>query len=256
MFRRKNYDHPDNRAVFFEEKLFNKNQIKSLVQIINGLSLAYSFAKQFSEHNYDSSLLMKFVLEPRGTFPDVESELKYFEKAFNFEEAIKQGSILPNDNHVEYMEHLNEKAKIEKEIDQALDKFRKEYSSQVTLHRTDKGFLIYFPIKLNRDKLPNDFINRGLTKTTAKYSCAIFDALFAKYGEYERQLKVFVHDYEKVIIEQFVSNISKWDKIVEILSIFDVLFSFVNFNRVHSDFVCSPSIINNDVSKLKFFNIV
>lgn len=70
-------DHPDGRAVFFEQKSYNKNKIRDFIAALNGfealIKLTALFKKCQSKH-----LLTLTQYAPVGSFPDIRESVNVF----------------------------------------------------------------------------------------------------------------------------------------------------------------------------------
>lgn len=69
--------HPDGRAIFFEQKNYNKNKIREFLAALNGFDALTKLPTIFK--NCDSKYLRILTqLTPNGSFPDMKGTLKFF----------------------------------------------------------------------------------------------------------------------------------------------------------------------------------
>lgn len=70
-------NHPDGRAIFFEQKTYNKNKIRDFLAILNGFDALTKLPIIFKncKSNYLQSLMQH---SPNGNFPDMRETLTFF----------------------------------------------------------------------------------------------------------------------------------------------------------------------------------
>lgn len=70
-------NHPDGRAIFFEQKTYNKNKIRDFIATLNGLDSLIKLPKMFK--NCKSKYLQSLTQNPpNGSFPDMQEALAFF----------------------------------------------------------------------------------------------------------------------------------------------------------------------------------
>lgn len=76
--KRISQDHPDGRAILFEEKLYNKKKIQNFIGILKGFTVLMEIPTLFN--GFESRLMKRLTqLQPAGGFPDMGKELEFFE---------------------------------------------------------------------------------------------------------------------------------------------------------------------------------
>lgn len=74
-------NHPDSRAILYEEKTYSKRKVADFLSILNGFQSALTIVKQLG--NCDSLLIKRITqFEPDGSYPDYSEVLKYFKVCF------------------------------------------------------------------------------------------------------------------------------------------------------------------------------
>ena len=70
-------NHPDNRAILYEEKTYSKRKILDFLSILNSFRSVLSIVELFNDT--DSSLLERISrFQPVGQYPDYNEELAFF----------------------------------------------------------------------------------------------------------------------------------------------------------------------------------
>lgn len=73
----KSKQHPDSRAIFYEEKIYSKRKVLDFISVLNGFSAALKLVQLFSD--VDSALLKRITQhKPEGKYPDYRNTLKFF----------------------------------------------------------------------------------------------------------------------------------------------------------------------------------
>lgn len=69
--------HPDSRAIFYEEKIYSKKKVLDFIAVLNGFTAALKLIDLFDS---EKSVLLKRLLQysPGGKYPDYRETLKYF----------------------------------------------------------------------------------------------------------------------------------------------------------------------------------
>jgi DNA mismatch repair protein MSH6 len=97
-------DHPESRAVMYEEPKYNRNKIMAFASVLNGFKQARRIVDLFSDSlgSIESPLLRRILTikgdsSEKGTasFPDLAADLKHFDSIFDAKKAKETGSIEP-----------------------------------------------------------------------------------------------------------------------------------------------------------------
>lgn len=69
--------HPDARAIFYEEKTYSKRKVLDFISVLNGFTSALKLVELFVD--VESKLLRRITeLAPVGKYPDYRDTLKFF----------------------------------------------------------------------------------------------------------------------------------------------------------------------------------
>lgn len=97
---RKNKDHPDFRAILYEDTTYNKRKIGNLLLALQGFKTAVEVVDTLSKvrDEFSSATLLRCVSTAAdgGSFPDLGEALEFFDNAFDHEEAKKNGKVTPS----------------------------------------------------------------------------------------------------------------------------------------------------------------
>ena len=126
-------DHPENRAILYEDITYSKRKILDFLSALAGLKVAHEICQLFSKHPdlLSTSSLLKHIIFQHETnedeqFPRLEPILDYYNKAFSHSQARNEGKIIPTTGVCQsYDEALEEIRNNEKELNDYLNQQKK-----------------------------------------------------------------------------------------------------------------------------------
>lgn len=161
-------DHPDGRAVFFEQKSYNKNKIRDFLAILNGFDALTKLPSMFKKCK-SKYLLTLTQHSSNGTFPDIQEALKIFkvrwcyefcnflflklflfsQTGFNHKDALEKGVIAPEAGVDDEFDYVNREIKsIDDELQALLKQQEKFFGCRLSFFGSDKKrFQIEVPEK-------------------------------------------------------------------------------------------------------------
>ncbi len=94
-------DHPDGRAIFYEETTYSKRKISDFISVLEGLQASLDVLRVFGGvvEGLTSTVLRSLVTltSEGGRFPDMAEKLQFFHHSFNHTKAKKEGVIIPSE---------------------------------------------------------------------------------------------------------------------------------------------------------------
>ncbi|XP_055855640.1 probable DNA mismatch repair protein Msh6 [Episyrphus balteatus] len=234
--------HPDGRAIFFDEKMYNKKKIQNFIDILKGFEVVQQIPEIFK--NCESSLIKRLSqLQPDGCFPELKKVLKFFKKAFDHEEALKTGVIAPEKN-VD-AEFDNTEARIEeinKKLQEYLVKQEKYFGCRITYFGSDKKrFQLEVPESHAR-KAGSDYFLEGQkkgAKPCRRYHTNETRNLLKQMQQAEDDRNNVLRDLSRRVFEKFSNHYDLWKQCVDNLATLDVLCSLAEYAR-NQNFICVP----------------
>lgn len=122
-------DHPENRAILYEDITYSKRKIQDFLAALAGLKTANEIADMFAKHDdigKSSALLEKVIFRGEERFPELEEILTYYTNAFSHAQARNEGKIIPTAGVCQqYDDSLNEIRDNEKALNDYLNKQKK-----------------------------------------------------------------------------------------------------------------------------------
>ncbi|KRY50681.1 DNA mismatch repair protein Msh6 [Trichinella britovi] len=213
--RAPNTDHPECRAVYFEADTYSKRKVADFVQLISGFAKANKLMQTVCnfESQIHSSLLQALFIRKGGTkcFPDIQSDVQYFQNAFDHETAKTIGSIIPEEG-----------------VDPALDA-----ANQAIVH-AEKQLDNY--LKTIQKRLNCSGFKRYTTKE--------LDDLVKLLAASEADREVALKDIMRRLFASFCERKVKWYAAVENIATLDVLLAFAQYAKCCTREVCCPKFID------------
>lgn len=128
-------DHPENRAILYEDITYSKRKIQDFLSALSGLKIANEIVQIFSKYDdiSSSSSLLKTIIYRNEDdnnsikqFPVLEEILDYYTNAFSHAQARNEGKIIPSTGVCQqYDDALNEIRENEKALNEYLNKQKK-----------------------------------------------------------------------------------------------------------------------------------
>ncbi|CAH0596392.1 unnamed protein product [Chrysodeixis includens] len=246
--------HPDARAIFYEEKTYSKRKVLDFISVLNGFTAALKLVELFD--NTDAKLLKRIMqFQPNGKYPDYRDTLKFFKEAFNQTQAEKEGRILPGEGvDQEYDNTIQLIKEIEEELKEYLSEQEKYFKCRLSYVGSDKKrYQIEMP-QTAASKAGSKYTMEGARKGYKRFSTNETKELLARMIAAEEQKTNVLKDLSRRIFEKFSSHYNQWETAVQCLSTLDILLSFTEFARQQSDGVCLPEISYEEEQK-PFINI-
>lgn len=181
-------DHPDGRAIFFEQKIYNKNKIRDFLATINGFEAVSKLSALFKKckSKYLSTLTQL-------NSPDIQEILKvfkvgalqdaviclvfrltfFFQTGFDHKEALAKGVIAPSAGIDQEFDYVNREVdSINDELQKYLKKQEKYFGCRLSYFGTDKKrFQIEIPDQYCHriDDSEDDFALESQKKGSKRY---------------------------------------------------------------------------------------
>uniref|UniRef100_A0A2K6S4I6 DNA mismatch repair protein n=1 Tax=Saimiri boliviensis boliviensis TaxID=39432 RepID=A0A2K6S4I6_SAIBB len=248
----KSQNHPDSRAIMYEETTYSKKKIIDFLSALEGFKVMCKIIGIMEEvvDGFKSKILKQVISlqtkNPEGRFPDLTVELNRWDTAFDHEKARKTGLITP-------------KAGFDSDYDQALADIRENEQSLLEYlekqrNRIGCRTIVYWGIGRNRYQLeiPENFTTRNLPeeyelKSTKKgckrYWTKTIEKKLANLINAEERRDVSLKDCMRRLFYNFDKNYKDWQSAVECIAVLDVLLCLADYSRGGDGPMCRPVIL-------------
>ncbi|XP_058798802.1 probable DNA mismatch repair protein Msh6 isoform X3 [Phymastichus coffea] len=241
-------EHPDRRAIFCEKNRYTKRTINDFITALNSFEEVLKIVEIFSA--FENPLIKKCVkVMPEGNFPQLQEILNQFKKAFNQNEAKKEGFItLQAGIDKEYDNVMLEFEEIKKESNEYLKKLEKKFGVPLKFVGSDcKRYQIEIP---DNKKVGDEFELIGSRKGFKRYYTEKSKQFYQRQGEIEERNEAILKNINRIIFSKFSDHYEKWSAAAHHIAVIDCLISLAEYAKSHK--TCIPKIYD-DTDKKKIF---
>ncbi|XP_051503777.1 DNA mismatch repair protein Msh6-like [Myxocyprinus asiaticus] len=234
----KGQDHPDSRAVLYEEVVYSKRKIADFLSALEGFKVmkeVVSIMDPIAEA-FQSKLLRQVVrLENEdGLFPDLSPELKRWDTAFDHQKARTTGVITPKAGFdPEYDQALNGIKDCERGLQEYLDRQKKRLGCKnLAYWGTGKNrYQLEVPDSVSERSVPEEYEVRSTKKGWKRYSTKEIEQLFSELQSWEDKRDTAMKDCMRRLFYNFDKNYKDWQTAVECMAVLDVLLSMSRYSQ-------------------------
>lgn len=239
-------NHPNGRAILFEELTYGKKKINDFITTLNGFESCMSLAEKFQ---YCESDLLKQITqnEPIGQFPDMSEIIEFFEKAFDHTEAKKSGVIAPeNGVDSEYDSIQEEIEDLNNELAEYLKDQEKYFGCKLSYFGNDKKrYQIEVPEAYTKKANSRYSLEKQVkgSKACRRYVTDETKSFLKRMIAIEDRRNAVLKDLSRRIFEKFSNHYNVWKICVDFVATLDILASFAEYARNQGD-TCIPIIVD------------
>ncbi|XP_053317334.1 DNA mismatch repair protein Msh6 [Spea bombifrons] len=251
----KSQNHPDSRAVMYEETAYSKKKIADFLSALEGFKVMCKVINIMDDAVYDfKSSILKQILGLKGKtrngcFPDLSVELKRWDTSFDHAKAQKTGVITPKAGFdPEYDEALKDIKSAEQSLNKYLDKQRKRLGCKSIVYwgTAKNRFQMEIPENVTQHNLPEEFELKSTKKGYKRYWTKTIENLFADLVNAEERRDAALKDCMRRLFYNFDKNYKEWQTAVECFAVLDVLIALSQYSKGGDDSVCRPEVLLPD----------
>ncbi|XP_014673632.1 PREDICTED: DNA mismatch repair protein Msh6-like isoform X2 [Priapulus caudatus] len=248
-------NHPDSRAIFFDDGAYSKKKITDFLATLEGFALAMKILRKCRQSTVDSDevscikskLLTHCVnfTEDGGKVPDISMQLKFFKEAFNHERARTKGVIEPTEGVIpEYDSAVCDINDTTTALNDYIAKQRKLLGAKnVEYWGTGRNrFQLEVPESALK-KVPDAYELKSQRKGFKRYWTREIEALLARMVAAEDQRHAALRDCMRSIFHTFDEHYKMWEAVVQCLAVFDVLLTLAYYSRCGDGPMCRPEFV-------------
>ncbi|XP_066034197.1 DNA mismatch repair protein Msh6 [Chamaea fasciata] len=248
----KSQNHPDSRAIFYEELKYSKKKIADFLSALEGFKIMNEIVEFMEEiaSDFKSRVLKQLVtrktINPDGRFPDLSAELTRWDTAFDHNHARKTGVITPKAGFdTDYDEALQDIRTIQEDLRKYLDKQRKLLGSKsVQYWGTGKNrYQLEIPESAISRNLPEEYELRSSRKGYKRYWTKEIEKMLAAMVSAEERRDAALKDCMRRLFYNFDKNSKDWQTAVECIAVLDVLMSLAHYSQGGDGPLCRPIIL-------------
>lgn len=224
----KGKDHPDSRAVLYEETVYSKRKIADFLSTLEGFNTMQeivSIMESVSE-KFQSKLLRQVVIlktrSDKGLFPDLGPELTRWDTAFDHQKARTTGVITPKAGFdPEYDQALNGIKECERNLQDYLGRQKKRLGCKnLSYWGTGRNrYQMEVPDSVSDRSIPEEFEVRSTKKGWKRYSTKEIEHMFSELQSWEDKRDASLKDCMRKLFYNFDKNYRDWQTAVECMSV-------------------------------------
>ncbi|KAM6956142.1 DNA mismatch repair protein Msh6 [Aplochiton taeniatus] len=235
----KGQDHPDGRAVLYEEVTYSKRKIADFLSALEGYKTMQQIISALAPLTGDfcSKLLRQVVMLKsdggEGMFPDLSAELQRWDTAFDHQKARTTGVITPKEGFdPEYDQARAGIKSCERELQEYLDRQKKRLGvKNMAFWGTGRNrFQMEVPDSVSERSIPEEYEVKSTKKGWKRYWTREIERLFAELQGFEEKRDAALKDCMRRLFYNFDKNYRDWQTGVECMAVLDVLLSLTRYS--------------------------
>ncbi|XP_078085788.1 DNA mismatch repair protein Msh6 isoform X2 [Mustelus asterias] len=236
----KSKDHPDSRAVLYEETTYSKKKITDFLSALEGFK-AFQEVLQVIEPSVDGfkSRLLRQVLSLKGStsgglFPDLSAELKRWDKAFDHQKAKNTGVITPKAGFdPDYDQALADIKETERSLQEYLEAQRKRLGCRSVVYwgSARNRYQLEVPENIADRHVPEEYELKSTKKGYKRYWTKAIERLLDTMNNAEERRDAALQDCMRRLFYNFDKNYKSWQAAVDCIAVLDVLLSLTHYSQ-------------------------
>lgn len=278
-------DHPDCRAVMYEDVTYSKRKINDFINCLNGFKQAFNIVELFKQaiSNFKSPLLLKLVAIKgnfnestlldidklnvtdsncnntlnctssnlvEGQFPNLDDIIQFFEQSFDQEEAKKSGKILPTAGvDDEYDGAIDEIQCIKDQLTNYLDSEKKRTGCRSMSYWLTGKTRYQFEIPedfVKKNNLPEEYTYTSQKKGTRRFYTPTITSLLELLSCAEDRRDNAIKGTMISLFRAFDTHFVVWRQAVTCLATLDVLLSLTLYSSNSNGPMCQPEFLTEE----------
>jgi len=240
-------EHPDSRAVLYEEENYSKKKVQDLVNCLEGFQVLIKVIALFEELELTSELLQSLV---GPGFPDLTQLLSFYSNSFDRTEALAKGTILPTKGvNVPYDKASDDMKGLEAQFTELQKQYKRELGCSVTYWGTGKNrYTIEVPDSVGK-KVPGRWEIQSQRKGYLRYLNPEIIKLKEELTATEIRREAALKDTMRLLFNKFSSHYTLWSQAVHCSATLDVLLSLAQYSASYP--TCRPIVTSTDTPHLE-----
>ncbi|XP_064540751.1 probable DNA mismatch repair protein Msh6 [Drosophila montana] len=240
-------EHPDSRAILFEEKLYNKQKLRSFMSILKGFETLMKLPVMFQQ--CETKLMQRLTQLPPngGSYPDLSKQLKFFENAFDHEAADKTGVIAPQTGvDADYDEVQQRIADVQERLETYLTEQERHFGCRIVYFGSDKKRYQLEVPESHAHKANKSYALEGQLKgkkPARRYTTTETKALLKDMQQAEEARNTVLKDLARRLFEKFSNHYQQWKQCIDCVATLDVLAALAEYARQQL-VICVPELVS------------
>jgi DNA mismatch repair protein MSH6 len=217
------------QAIMYEN--VDKKKLLIFLKVLEGFEKSSRVLAAFQKHQQElqeSSSLLNLTTIGAG-FPDISNELEYFAQAFDRNEALRCGHIVPASGVNEgYDQSVQDIQVCEAKLDAYLKKQKDKFNDQTIkyAHKMNEAYQLEISQKtVTRVSklLSAEYEQKSSTKDVRRYWTKEISSLVDQLEDAKERRDEALRDTSRQMFAQFSEHYTKWKQVIDVLSELDCL---------------------------------
>lgn len=248
----KSQDHPDSRAVLYEETTYSKKKIADFLSALEGFKVMQDVIRVMEPtvKNLTSKLLQRILsyqsCTSEGLFPDLSGELQRWDTCFDHQRARNTGVITPKTGFdPEYDQALSDIKETDSRLQEYLEKQRKCLGCKnIVYWGTAKNrYQLEIPESVAERHLSAEYELKSTKKGFRRYWTREIEKMLADMMNAEERRDAALKDCMRRLFYNFDRNYKAWQTAVECISVLDVLLCLASYSHGGDGPMCRPVVL-------------
>ncbi|XP_056291079.1 DNA mismatch repair protein Msh6 isoform X2 [Pseudoliparis swirei] len=261
----KGQDHPDSRAVLYEEVTYSKRKIADFLSTLEGFKTMQEIVAALAPVSGESrSALLRQVgglrSEEDGLFPDLSAELRRWDTAFDHQKARATGVITPKGGFdPDFDQALASVEDCDRQLRDYLDRQKKRLGCK-TMSYWGTGrnrYQMEVPNGISERNIPEEYEVKSTKKGYRRYVTKETERLFSELQGYEETRDAALKDCMRTLFYNFDKNYKDWKTAVECMAVIDVLLALSRYSQGGDGPMARPQVVlpEGDGEALTFLDL-
>ncbi|XP_015218440.1 DNA mismatch repair protein Msh6 [Lepisosteus oculatus] len=248
----KSKDHPDSKAILYEETTYSKRKIADFLSALEGFKIMQQIISAFQPavKDFRSKLLRQVVTfkaeSEEGLFPDLSGELNRWDTAFDHQKARNTGIITPKSGFdPEFDQALIGIKQTEASLQEYLDRQRKRLGCKAIVYwGTGRNrYQMEIPDSVTDRYVPEDYEVKSTKKGCKRYWSKDIERLLGDLVSWEEKRDGALKDCMRRLFYNFDKNHKDWQTAVECMAVLDVLLCLARYSQGGDGPMCRPDVL-------------
>ena len=217
-------NHPDKRAVLYEDILYNRQKTQKFCYVLESFQNINTWKKDIQNaHDIDEVLKKEIV----GSIPDMTDLLKSWEDNFDIAKAKKAGNLTPKPGT---NGPFDKACMMIKTTQDSADEFLSSVEAKYGYGKLVKSGKMHFTIEVRENTtVPSHWLVQGKKKGFKRFINDELEVLNADMERYLKEKDFALNESSAIIFKQFFDANDQWRSIVQSVNKVDVRLALANY---------------------------
>lgn len=221
-------NHPNNRAILYEEMRYSKKRIIDFLSTLEGFKIILEIISILEDivDGFTSKTLKQIVTvkskNPAGCFPDLKAELERWDTSFDHNVARRTGVINPKAGFdSDYDKALKDISNVEERLRKYMEEQRKRLGCKAMMYwgAGKNRYQMEIAESALPKNLPDEYVLRSSRKGYKRYWTKDIEKMLMEMVNAEERRDAAQKDCMKRLFYNFDKNCEDWRKAVECIAV-------------------------------------